>query len=304
MELRQLRYFVTLAEELHFGRAAAREHIVQSALSQQIQRLERELGVRLLERTTHHVLLTPAGVAMLVEARQILAHTERAAEAARSAVRVGATLRVGVVDSGYDSMPLILRAVQDHYPDLEIHQREVGVPEQYRLLAEGHLDVGFGRASLAPPEVASALFRLDPLGVLLPPGHLMAQQPTVPVSMLAAEPVLLSGEDRAPEFNQFVIELCRSVGFTPAVYRGSVDSIHAAVDLVERGRCVVCVPASCASPVDRLVWRLLVAPLSRYPWSVLWRTSDHTEHTQSVVECALQLSQQQGWLDGPDQATG
>ncbi|HJY71985.1 MAG TPA: LysR family transcriptional regulator [Streptosporangiaceae bacterium] len=72
MELRQLRYFVTLAEELHFGRAAAREHIVQSALSQQVQRLERELGVRLLERSTHHVALTAAGAAFLAEARQIL----------------------------------------------------------------------------------------------------------------------------------------------------------------------------------------------------------------------------------------
>jgi Bacterial regulatory helix-turn-helix protein, lysR family len=77
MELRQLRYFVTLAEELHFGRAAAREHIVQSGLSQQLQRLERHLGVRLLERTTHHVQLTPAGSAFLVEARQILTHLDR-----------------------------------------------------------------------------------------------------------------------------------------------------------------------------------------------------------------------------------
>src|SRR5215212_7355412 len=79
LELRQLRYFVTLAEELHFGRAAAREHIVQSALSQQIQRLERELGVLLLDRTTHHVQLSPAGSAFLIEARQILAQVDRAA---------------------------------------------------------------------------------------------------------------------------------------------------------------------------------------------------------------------------------
>ena len=105
MELRQLRYFVTLAEELHFGRAAEREHIVQSALSQQVQRLERELGVRLLERSTHHVALTAAGVVFLVEARQILAHVDRAAQAARSAVAAGAPLRVGIIDSSYDSMP-------------------------------------------------------------------------------------------------------------------------------------------------------------------------------------------------------
>src|SRR5437667_8619979 len=94
MELRQLRYLVTLAEELHFGRAAAREHIVQSGLSQQVQRLERELGVRLLERTTHHVRLTPAGAAFLVEARQILAHLGRAATVAQRASEAAPSLRV------------------------------------------------------------------------------------------------------------------------------------------------------------------------------------------------------------------
>ena len=107
MELRQLRYFVTLAEELHFGRAAEREHIVQSALSQQVQRLERELGVRLLERSTHHVALTASGVVFLVEARQILAHVDRAAQVARSTAGASAPLRVAIIDSSYDSMPLI-----------------------------------------------------------------------------------------------------------------------------------------------------------------------------------------------------
>src|SRR5271169_7016240 len=102
MEFRQLRYFVTLAEELHFGRAAAREHIVQSALSQQVQRLERELGVLLLKRSTHHVSLTAAGAAFLAEARQILAHTDRAAAIARSAADAAAALRVGIIDASYE----------------------------------------------------------------------------------------------------------------------------------------------------------------------------------------------------------
>ena len=134
MELRQLRYFVTLAEELHFGRAAEREHIVQSALSQQVQRLERELGVRLLERSTHHVALTAAGVVFLVEARQILAHVDRAAEAARNTASASAPLRVGIIDSSYDSMPQILHEVQARYPGLVIHQVEASVPEQYQQL--------------------------------------------------------------------------------------------------------------------------------------------------------------------------
>ena len=171
MELRQLRYFVTLAEELHFGRAAAREHIVQSALSQQVQRLERDLGVRLLARSTHHVALTAAGSAFLAEARQILAHTDRAAAIARSAAEASAALRVAIIDSSYDSMPQILHEVQAGYPGLVIHQVEASVPEQYRQLADGRLDVGIGRAAQAPPQVASHLFRHDPLGVLVPPGN-------------------------------------------------------------------------------------------------------------------------------------
>ncbi len=174
MELRQLRYFVTLAEELHFGRAAAREHIVQSALSQQLQRLERELGVLLIERTTHHVRLSPAGSAFLIEARKILAHVDRAAVVAQRAAYATPTLRVGIVDASYDSMPQILRGIRERYPDLEIHEVEAGVPEQFRLLVDGRLDVGLGRASLAPPEVASELFRLDPLGVLVPGNHRLA----------------------------------------------------------------------------------------------------------------------------------
>ncbi len=174
MELRQLRYFVTLAEELHFGRAAAREHIVQSALSQQVQRLERELDVRLVERSTHHVALTPAGVAFLAEARQILAHVDRATAIARSATSAARALRVGIIDASYDSMPQILHEVQARYADLVIHQVEASVPEQYQQLIEGRLDVGIGRAALAPPEIASYLFRRDPLGVLVPPGHRFA----------------------------------------------------------------------------------------------------------------------------------
>lgn len=267
MELRQLRYFVTLAEELHFGRAAARQHIVQSALSQQLGRLERELGVLLLERSTHHVQLTRAGSAFLIEARLILAHVNRAAIAAQRAASSMPTLRVGIVDAGYDSMPRILLQVQQRYPDLEIHQVEVGVPEQYKLLADGRLDAGFGRASLAPSEVDFELVRLDPLGVLVAQDHRFAAQPGVPVAMLAAEPMLLGEEERAPEFNQFVVELCRSVGFVP-----------------------------CASTIPGIVWRPLTDPVSRYPWSVLWRAGDHTEHVCAVVEGARALSEELGWL--------
>jgi DNA-binding transcriptional LysR family regulator len=297
MELRQLRYFVILAEELHFGRAAAREHIVQSVLSQQLQRLERELGVLLIERTTHHVQLSPAGAAFLIEARQILAHVDRAAVAAQRAARSTPSLRVGIVDASYDSMPLILHAIQQRFPDLEIHQVEAGVPEQFQRLMDGRLDIGLGRASLAPPTVAAELFRLDPLGVLVAEEHRFAALSAVPVASLAAEPLLLAEEERAPEFNQFVIELCRSVGFAPTPYRGTVESIRASLDLVVGQQCVLCAPSSCVSPPAGIVWKPLVAPPSRYPWSVLWRVGDSSQHVRALVRCARTLSQQLGWLE-------
>jgi DNA-binding transcriptional LysR family regulator len=302
MELRQLRYFVTLAEELHFGRAAAREHIVQSALSQQVQRLERELGVRLLERSTHHVGLTAAGVVFLAEARQILAQVDRAAAVVRSAAGAAAALRVGIIDSSYDSMPQILHEVQARYPGLVIHQVEVGVPEQYQQLIEGRLDVGIGRAALAPPQVASLLFRQDPLGVLVPRGHRFAGLDAIPVAVLAEEPLLLAEEVRAPEFNQFTVEMCRAAGFTPAVYGGTVESIRAAADLVAQGRCLYCVPSSCIAALPGTIWRPLTEPASYYPWSVLWRATEVSDHVRAVVSCARIMSRRLGWLATVGQA--
>jgi len=296
MELRQLRYFVTLAEELHFGRAAAREHIVQSALSQQVQRLERELGVRLLERSTHHVSLTAAGAVFLVEARQILAHVDRAAIIARTATGASPTLRVGIIDSSYDSMPQILHEVQARYPGLVIHQVEVGVPQQYQQLIDGRLDVGIGRAALAPPQVASHLFRHDPLGVLVSRHHRFAELDAIPVAILAREPLLLAEEARAPEFNQFTIEMCRAAGFTPTVHEGTVESIRAAADLVAKGRCLYCVPSSCIAALPGTIWRPLTEPASYYPWSVLWRADNVSEHVRAIVSCARNMSSRLGWL--------
>ena len=301
MELRQLRYFVTLAEELHFGRAAEREHIVQSALSQQVQRLERELGVRLLERSTHHVALTASGVVFLVEARQILAHVDRAAQAARSAAGASAPLRVAIIDSSYDSMPQILHEVQARYPGLVINQVEASVPEQYQQLLDGRLDVGVGRAALAPPQIASLLFRHDPLGVLVPTGHRFTELEGVTVADLAKEPLLLAEEAMAPEFNQFTVEMCRAAGFTPTVYRGTVESIRAAADLVAAGRCLYCVPSSCIAALPGTIWRPLTDPASDYPWSVLWRAADDSVHVQAVVNCAQAMSRRLGWLTAADQ---
>jgi DNA-binding transcriptional LysR family regulator len=227
---------------------------------------------------------------------------ERAAAVARSAVGASPALRVGIIDAGYDSMPQILHEAQARYPDLVIHQIEVGVPDQYQLLIDGRLDVGIGRAALAPSGVASLLFRQDPLGVLVPTGHRFANLEGIPVATLAEEPLLLAEERQALEFNQFVVEMCRSAGFIPTVYEGTVKGVRAAAGLVAQGRCLHCVPSSCISALPGILWRPLIEPASHYPWSILWRAADDSDHVQAMVGCAQAMSQRLGWLATADQS--
>jgi DNA-binding transcriptional LysR family regulator len=297
MELRQIRYLVTVAEELHFGRAAAREHIVQSAVSQQVKRLERELGVSLLERDTHHVKLTAAGSAFVVEARQILAQTERAASVARAVAGSLPELRVGILDASYDSMPQILAQVQASNPGLVIHQVEASEPEQHAMLADGRLDVGIGHRALAPKALVSRLFRRDLLGILVPDGHRFCGLDRVRIADLTREMLLFSADARDPGLNQFVAEICRSAGFAPAVHAGTVMSIRAAGELVAQGRCVSCLPFSCTRALPGTTWRPLTEPVSYYPWSILWRTGDVSDQVKAVLIRAQAMARHLGWLD-------
>ena len=296
IELRQLRYFVTLAEELHFGRAAAREHIAASALSSQVRRLERALGVLLVARTTRRVDLTVAGARFVIEAREILDHVDRAVVLAQGTASAPPALRVGVLDEGYDAIRPVLNAVQARHPELEIHQVQAGVPEQCRLLADGRLDVGVGRLSTAAPTIASELFRLDRLGVLVPVDHEFARLGGVGVDALGAETLLLADEERAPEFTQFVTELCRSAGFFPTLFHGSVQNLRAAVDLVAQHRCVLCTPASRAADSAGVTWRPLV-PSPRYPWSLLWRAQNPSRYVSALVGTARKMSLELGWRE-------
>jgi DNA-binding transcriptional LysR family regulator len=302
IEFRQLRYFVAVAEELHFGRAAAREHIAQSALSQHVQRLERALGVLLVRRTTRHVELTAAGTLFLTEVRQILEHVDRAAGLAQGMASSAPTLHVGVVDEGYEAARPIFRELQSRHPELEIHQVQAGVPEQCRLLADGRLDVGVGRAAGASPLIASEVFRLDPLGVLVPESHRFARLAGVPLPALAGETLMLADEGQSPEFNQFVAEVCRSAGLFPTLYHGSVQNLRAAVDVVTQHLGVLCIPASAAGVTDQVCWRPLVPSVPRYPWSILWRRAPSpSPYVRTLVAIARELSRQHGWCEEPQE---
>jgi len=219
MELRHLRYFVAVAEEMHFGRAAQRLHIVQPALSKQISALERELGVRLLSRTKRSVAFTPAGAAFYSEAREVLRHVDRASEL----TKMTAAGALGTLEIGFTS-PLIwsvlqpiLRRQREAFPGVRLHLHELHSSPQLRLLREGKLNAGFVRAA-GPDE----LLEFKPvvregIVVALPEDHRMAQEDRVDLSELADERFILVSRSTAPGFFDDCIALCQSFGFSPAV---------------------------------------------------------------------------------------
>jgi DNA-binding transcriptional LysR family regulator len=256
--------------------------------------------VLLVDRATRHIALTPAGARFLIEVRQILEHVDRAATVAQGMASAAPTLRVGMLDEGYDAVRPVLQAVQARHPELEIHQITAGVPEQCRLLVDGRLDIGIGRVSGASPAVASELFRLDPLGVLVAAGHPFAAMAGVPVAALRGEQLLLADEERAPEFTSFVAEVCRVAGFFPSLFHGSVQNLRAAVDLAAQGRCVLCLPATAAPRTAEVVWRPLVPQIPRYPWSLLWRAQDPSRYALSLVSTARRLACERGWRTGTE----
>jgi len=263
MELRHLRYFVAVAEELHFGRAARRLHIVQPALSQQIQKLERELGVTLLARSRRRVSLTPAGAAFLEEARRTLATARDAVDAARRA-NEGETgrLRVGYVDFAiYMFFPEILRAFRQRYPTVGLQITEMGRDDQRAALDRGTLDVGFFAYREGEGDLRSERVAADPLVVVLPDTHPLAARQTVPVGMLRHEAWVLFPRDLHSRYLELVLESCAAEGFTPRVEQ-EAGQMNALAALVGAGFGVTMIPRSVA---ERPRGHIAVRPVEGSP---------------------------------------
>ena len=225
MELRHLRYYVAVAEELHFGRAAARLGIAQPPLSQQIRRLEDELGVLLLRRTRRRVELTEAGRVFLEEARRTLAQAEQAMRAAQRAQRgeIG-RLDIGYVGSAaYDALPEALRAFRDRFPDVELGLHELSTAQQAQALHERRLDVGFLRPPLYDAALVHEVIVREPLVVALPATHPLASQRRIPLRALATEPFILYPRSVAPGPYDQLMSLCRAAGFSPRVTQEAVE---------------------------------------------------------------------------------
>ena len=254
MELRHLRYFQAVAEEKHFGRAAARLHMAQPPLSQQIRRLEDELGVSLLQRTTRRVDLTPAGEAYLARVRTILRAVDAAGEQAQ---RIGSGLEgrlvVGCVGSAtYSLLPSLARALRDQLPGVDFaFKGEMLSPDQIAALRDGSIDLALLRPSGDAADQADLTFvtlREDKYVVALPEGHRLAGRSRLRMADLRDEDLIVhSGQGRSAMYDA-VVGLCRDAGFEPVI-RQEVAETSTLVTFVAAALGVAIVP----EPVSELV---------------------------------------------------
>ncbi|WP_225845971.1 LysR family transcriptional regulator [Streptomyces sp. HPF1205] len=284
MELRQLRYFVTVAEELHFGRAAERLHIVQSAVSQQVRRLERELGTDLFDRSPRHVRLTPAGTRFLPEARAVLAAEDRArAAVAEFAGARTRTLRLGTSTGLGSHLDRVLDAFTALAPDVAVELVSAATRDRLAQVASGALDAAFvrGRARREPSSPGTGsepggpgsdldlgvdvegvrVLPLwpDPLVAVLPARHPLAVGPDVELRDLAALPLRLVARRVNPPLVDLVVNACHDAGFEP-VPGLSGGSLHDSLAAIGAGTAVWTVVY--ASQADRLnVPRVAFLPL-------------------------------------------
>jgi DNA-binding transcriptional LysR family regulator len=252
VELRHLRYFVTLARELHFGRAAAQLGIAQPPLSQQIQRLEAMLDTRLLDRTSRRVQLTDAGRVFLDEAERILAGMDLAVEKTRRAGRgESGELRVAFAATVmFLALPRIIREFRIRFPRVHLDLREMPTGPQLAALHAGEIDLGFVREPRPDPALEIVTVMREPLRIAVNRSHPLAARPTLAVKDLADEPFVLFPADLAPGLHAQVMALCRAAGFSPRVVEESRE-LYTSVSLVEAGVGVSILPAS----VEKLGWR-------------------------------------------------
>jgi DNA-binding transcriptional LysR family regulator len=259
MELRHLRYFVAVANELHFGRAAERLHISQPPLSQQIQDLERELGVELFHRTRHFVALTEAGRVFLEEALRTLRDADNAVETARKAARGDC----GRLSIGFGPAPEagILRRVLalflSHHPKVVLELHHLYTREQIEALVDRRIDVAFPLLPVAHRDIATEVVTTEPLIAALPTEHPLARAPRISLRDLRSDPFVRLRPDLGPGFDTLVARACGDAGFERSVVH-EASHVLTVLGFVGAGLGVAILPGALRGrPAEGVVFRSL-----------------------------------------------
>lgn len=295
MELRHLRYFVAVAEELHFGRAALRLRTAQSSLSAQIRDLEAEVGVRLLSRTKRQVHLTDAGRAFLAEAQNILKQAENGVRLARRADR-GELGRLGigfVPSADCISFPEILRVFKKRAPRIEIVLRNLSAIEQLAALRQGEIDIGFLRPPGSDPTIQSETIIREPFVVAVPKGHPLAKAREVAVKELHNEPLLLCSRQHAALQHDSIITMFRSADVVPRILF-ETDHIQTILGLVAAGIGISLLPASVENlRAPGLAYRRIKGAGPHLEMAVAFRRSDPSQVLAQFLTVVREFARRQ-----------
>ncbi|MEG4799667.1 LysR family transcriptional regulator [Microcoleus sp. ARI1-B5] len=289
MELRHLRYFIAVAEELNFTRAAERLHMAQPPLSQQIQQLEAELGFQLFRRTKRTVVLTAAGQVFFEESQKILQQVDRAIQLGKQTSRgeLG-QLTIGFVSSAaHNVVPAILQAFRTRCPAVKLELRELTTNEQLQQLREGQIDIGFVRPPIEEDGINSEIVFREPLIVALPETHPWADRAFVQLRELSAEPFILFPRSLAPGLYDPIVSLCQQAGFSPIVGQEAIQ-MQTIISLVAAQMGVAIVPASMQNfQRSGVVYKSLPESTCIVAIALIWRC-DPTEAVQRFLEVARQ----------------
>jgi DNA-binding transcriptional LysR family regulator len=277
IDLRRLRYFVVVAEELHFTRAAERLHIAQPPLSYQIQQLERELGVQLFERTRHHVQLTDAGRALLNEAYRLFGQVE---QTVRIVQRIGhgevGLLTLGFVPSASNNiLPAILRTFRERFPEVRLFLKELSPDELVSGLLEQRLDVGFLYLPCKEHMLETRPVLRESLLAVLPLNHPLAAYPEIPLQALIDDFFIVpSRYTSVPGLFTHILEACRQAGFVPKMAQ-EAWLMQTIIGLVAANMGVALVPSSVQN-LHRtgVVYKSLQGVPVQVEMGIIWRRGE------------------------------
>ncbi|MGE7759650.1 LysR family transcriptional regulator [Peribacillus sp. NPDC097895] len=292
MELRQIEYFTVVAEELHFGRAAIRLQMTQPPLSQQILQLERELGVKLFERTKRHVELTNAGKVFLHEVRHVLTRLEFAKAAALKAqMGVLGRLVLGFVGSAtFDILPIIVRAFNEQFPYVDLVLREMPTPMQIEAFHSKDIDIGFVRNPVVDPIISLLPVHQETCIAVVPKLHPLAQRASISMGDLSTERFILVEREVWPSWYDDILSKCHDAGFSPII-RQNVKEIQTVVGLVAAGLGISIVPRSTGNLHARdVAYVNIEGEAPRVEMSIAWRTDDNSTMVKQFLDTAKQLS--------------
>jgi DNA-binding transcriptional LysR family regulator len=290
MDLRQLKYFVTVAEELSFVRAAQRLHMSQPPLSQQIKALEEELGVELLSRTRREVKLTEAGRVFMAESRELLEKAQAVLHRTRQAGGgEQATLRVGMATSAlFHVLPQLLERVKARLPGVSLTITDMNSDEQVRSLTVDRIDLGFIHARPDTRGLARCTVVVDSFAVVLPATHALAARADLALRDLQDENIVAFSRDHAPALFDALIASCQQEGFSPRI--AHVARHPASVlQMVQLGLGVSVVPRAYSTHAPpAVVFRKLPDMAARLKIDALWREGNPAPGLRRVVDDVLQ----------------